>query len=157
MKFYDLLDNAKCYERIRELRWPDGVICPRYKTDDITRQGKDESQPERQRYFCKSCSRKFDDLTLSVFAGHHQPLKMWVSCLHLMSLNISNSQIAQELDLNVSDVQNMTRKLREAVCDKRPDVVLTGEVECDEVYIVAGHKGHSEAVKKKGEKDEGIG
>ena len=68
MKFYDLLDNAKCYERIRELRWPDGVICPRCKTDDITRQGKDESQPERQRYFCKSCSRKFDDLTLSVFA-----------------------------------------------------------------------------------------
>ncbi|WP_067588058.1 transposase [Endozoicomonas ascidiicola] len=149
MKLYNLLDSAKCYERIRELRWPDGVTCPRCKTGDITRQGKDESQPERQRYFCKSCSRKFDDLTLSVFAGHHQPLKIWVSCLHLMSLNVSNSQIAQELDLNVSDVQNMTRQLREAVCSKRPEVVLSGEVECDEVYIVAGHKGHSEAVKKK--------
>ena len=79
MKLYDLLDNAKCYERIREFRWPDGIICPRYKTDDITRQDKDEPQPERQRYFCKSCNCKFDDLTLSVFAGHHQPLKMWVS------------------------------------------------------------------------------
>lgn len=157
MKLYNLLDNAKCYERIRELRWPDGVICPRCKTGDITRQGKNELQSERQRYFCKSCSRKFDDLTLSVFAGHHQPLKIWISCLHLMSLNISNSQIAQELDLNSSDVQNMTQQLREAVCSKRPNVVLSGEVECDEVYIVAGHKGHSEAVKKKGVKDEEIG
>ena len=119
MKLYDLLDNAKCYERIRELRWPDGVVCPRCKMDDITCQGKDEFQPERQRYFCKNCRRKFDDLTLSVFAGHHQPLKIWVSCLHLMSLNISNSQIAQELDLNVSDVQSMTGQLREAVCNKQ--------------------------------------
>ncbi|MGI9275352.1 MAG: transposase [Endozoicomonas sp.] len=76
MKLYDLLDNTKCYERIRELRWPDGVICPRCNSDEITRQGKDESQPERQRYFCKNCSRKFDDLTLSVFSGHHQPLKI---------------------------------------------------------------------------------
>jgi hypothetical protein len=27
-------------------------------------------------------------------------------------------------------------------------VVLEGEVECDEVYVVAGHKGQPEAVKK---------
>ena len=27
-----------------------------------------------------------------------------------------------------------------------------GEVECDEVYVVAGHKGHPEAVRKKGDR-----
>ena len=32
----------------------------------------------------------------------------------------------------------------------RPDPKLSGEVECDEVYIVAGHNGHPNAVKKKG-------
>ena len=157
MKLYDLLDNAKCFDRIRQLRWPDGVTCPRCGSNNITRQGKDETQPERQRYFCKACERRFDDLTLSVFAGHHQPLKIWVSCSHLMSLNISNSQIAQELDLNVSDVQKMTRQLRQGVCEKRPDVILNGEVECDEVYVIAGHKGHPDAVKKKTVKDEGTG
>ncbi|MDP3361803.1 MAG: transposase, partial [Methylobacter sp.] len=31
-------------------------------------------------------------------------------------------------------------------------VILEGEVECDEVYVVAGHKGQPEAVKKKGRK-----
>ncbi len=46
MKRYDLLDNDKCYERIRQIRWPDGVSCPRCTSDNITRQGKDESQPE---------------------------------------------------------------------------------------------------------------
>ena len=152
MKLYDLLDNAKCYERIRQLRWPGGVTCPHCGSDIITRQGRDESQPERQRYLCKGCQKKFDDLTLSVFSGHHQPLKIWVSCLHLMSLNISNRQIAQELDLNISDVQKMTQQLRQAVCQKCPDVSLSGEVECDEVYIVAGHKGHPKEVKKRGAK-----
>ena len=73
-------------------------------------------------------------------------------CLYLMSLNLSNLQIAQELDLNKDDVQKMTQQLRETVDKKRPDVSLEGEVECDEVYVVSGHKGHPDAVKKKGRK-----
>ena len=66
-----------------------------------------------------------------------------------MGLNLSNQQIAQELDLNKDDVQKMTKQLREGVVAKKPTVTLSGEVECDEVYVVAGHKGHPAAVKKK--------
>ena len=36
-------------------------------------------------------------------------------------------------------------------------MVLEGEVECDEVYVVAGHKGHPEAVKKRAVPPEGDG
>jgi hypothetical protein len=25
----DLFDDAKCYQTIREMRWPDGPACPR--------------------------------------------------------------------------------------------------------------------------------
>lgn len=149
---HHLLDNTKCFETVRVLRWPEGVSCPHCGSKDITRQGKDETQPERQRYGCKACQRKFDDLTNTIFAGHHQPLKIWVLCLYFMGLNLSNAQIARELDLNKDDVQQMTRRLRSGIVDKKPAVVLEGEVECDEVYVVAGHKGQSEAVKKKAEK-----
>lgn len=99
IKFHDLLDNAKCYEQVRQLRWSDGITCPHCDSLDITRQGKDDTQPEKQRYRCKNCRRRFDDLTLSVFSGHHQPLKVWMHCLYLMSLNLSNRQISLELDL----------------------------------------------------------
>ncbi len=34
---------------------------------------------------------------------------------------------------------------------RKPEVQLSGEVECDEVYVVAGHKGHPTAVAKKGD------
>ena len=51
----------------------------------------------------------------------------------------------------------MTRQLRESVCSKQPDVILTGELECDEVYLTAGHKGHPKAVKKKAAVEEKTG
>ena len=103
----------------------------------------------RQRYHCKDCRSDFDDLTNTVFAHHHQPLRKWILCLYLMGLNLSNEQIAEELDLNKDDVQEMTTQLRSGVVDLKPESTLQGIVECDEVYIVAGHKGHPEAVKKK--------
>ncbi len=56
-----------------------------------------------------------DDLTGTIFAGNHQPLKIWILCLYFMGLNLSNQQIARELDLNRSDVQQMTTQLREGV------------------------------------------
>ena len=40
-----------------------------------------------------------------------------------------------------------TQQLREAVVAKKPAVTLTGEVECDEVYGMAGHKGQPDAIK----------
>ena len=73
-----------------------------------------------------------------------------------MGLNLSNQQIAQELNLNKDDVHKMTCQLREGIVAKKPEITLDGEIECDEVYIVAGHKGHPEAVQKKGEKDDVI-
>jgi len=43
----------------------------------------------------------------------------------------------------------MTAKLREGIAIKRPEVKLEGEVEFDEVYIVAGHKGQPNEVEKR--------
>ena len=145
-----IIDDAKCYEVVRQLRWPDGVRCAHCDSARIVKQGRDETEPHRQRYECRSCGRRFDDLTDTIFAGHHQQLKVWVLVLYLMGLNLSNEQIAKELDLDPDDAQRMTTGLREGVVLRRPEVTLSGEVECDEVYVVAGHKGHPEAVRKKG-------
>ena len=145
----NLVDDEKCYEVVRALRWADQCRCPHCDSDAIVKRGKDETQPARQRYLCKTCEKQFDDLTGTIFSGHHQPLKIWILCLYFMGLNLSNHQIAQELDLHKDDIQNMTSLLRQGIYVRRPDVNLSGEVECDEVYIVAGHKGNPAAVKKK--------
>ena len=58
--------------------------------------------------------------------------------------------VAQELGIDPDDAQVMASQLREGIVARKPEVQLSGEVECDEVYVVAGHKGHPAAVAKKG-------
>ena len=93
-----LIDDAKCFALVRQHRWPEGVRCPGCGSDAVVRHGRDDTQPQRQRYRCKACTGRFDDLTGTVLAGHHQPLRVWVLCLYLMGLNLSNRQIAEELE-----------------------------------------------------------
>jgi len=150
-----LIDDHKCYETVRQLRWPNGVCCVECGSASVTKRGKHETHPARQRYVCRHCGRQFDDLTGSLFAGRHQPLQTWIACLYLMGLNLSNQQIAQELNLHKDDVHQMTSELRQAVSDQRPEVQLSGTVEFDEVYVTAGHKGQPEAVKKKAAQGDG--
>ena len=149
-----LMDDAKCSAFVRQRRWPEGIRCPACDNDAVIRDGHDDTQPCRQpcrqRYRCKVCSGRFDDLTGTVLAGHHQPLRVWVLCLPFMGLNFSNRQIALELGLDGSDTQAMTEQLRRGLVAKTPAVELTGEVEIDEVYVVAGHKGQPKEVAKRG-------
>jgi hypothetical protein len=90
-------------------------------------------------------------------AGRHQPLRVWVLCLYFMGLNLSNRQIALELGLSPSEVQAMTEQLRQGLVATAPEVELAGEVEIDEVYVVAGHKGQPAAVAKRGGSGAGEG
>ena len=145
-----LIDDAKCYALVRQQRWPEGVRCPGCGGAEVIRHGRDDTQRHRQRYRCRGCDARFDDLTGTVLAGHHQPLRVWVLCLYLMGLNLSNRQIARELDLAEADVQAMTEQLRCGLAAKLPPARLEGEVEIDEVYVVAGHKGQPAAVAKGG-------
>ena len=152
-----LIDDAKCYGLVRQHRWPEGVRCPSYGSASVARHGRDDAQPRRQRYRCATCGARFDDLTGTALAGHHRPLRVWVLCLYLMGLNLSNRQIAQELDLGVSDAQAMAEALRHGLAAKLPPVVVRGEVEIDEVYIVAGHKGNPAVVAQRGARVAGGG
>ena len=115
----ELIDEAKCYAEVRKLRWPDGIRCPECGSAQVIKRGFHNRHRHRQRYRCQACPKHFDDLTDTIFEGHHQPLKVWVVCLYLMGLNLSNQQIAPELGLNKDDVQQMTTQLRSGVVEKK--------------------------------------
>jgi transposase-like protein len=157
IRLSSLLDDAKCFDLIRRQRWPDGVRCPSCDAAHVVRNGRDDNRPACQRWLCKACKARFDDLTGTVLAGHHQPLRVWVLCLYFMGLNLSNRQIAQELDLGESDVQAMAEQLRQGLVGRQPAARLDGVVEADEVYVVAGHKGNPVAVQKKAGRGGGAG
>nr|WP_245536586.1 transposase [Thiothrix nivea] len=53
-----LTSDAACFEQVRSVRWPNGVICPHCGSQDTIRRGKDDTQQERQRYQCKDCQKR---------------------------------------------------------------------------------------------------
>ena len=119
----NLVNEAKCFETVRQMRWPERVSCPHCDSTIVNKRGFHSTQKHRQRYLCQSCQTHFDDLTQTVFAGHHQPLKVWIICLYFMGLNVSNQQIAAELQLNKDDVQVMSSQLREGIVVKKSQFV----------------------------------
>ena len=114
-----LIDDAKCYGVVRELRWPDGLRCPECGSGKVKKRVYDTNHAHRQRYVCQGCGQQFDDLSGTILEGHYQPLRVWVLCLYLIGLNLSNEQIAAELDLAAGDVQAMTSQLREGIVAKK--------------------------------------
>ena len=59
--------------------------------------------------------------------------------------------------LDGSDARAMTEQPRRGLVAKAPPVRLEGEVEIDEVYVVAGHTGQPAAVAKRGVRDAAAG
>ena len=148
----DIIDEDKCFQIVRDKRWPGGnILCSDCGSPNITRQGKRPSRntPARQRYKCKNCYKRFDDLTGTIFANKKTGLKTWILCLYFMGLNLSNKQIAEELDISPSTAQEMAERLRKGIVEKMPKPQLSNDVELDEVYITAGMKGHQIEVIKK--------
>jgi hypothetical protein len=113
-----LIDEVPCYQTVRERRWPDGVVCPSCQSTQVITRGVDDTEPARQRSACTDGHARFDDLTDTIVAGHHQPLNVWIRCLSFMGLHLSHEPIANELDINRRDVPQMTAQRREGMVKK---------------------------------------
>jgi transposase-like protein len=114
----NLIDEVQCYQTVRDIRWPDGIACPACQSKHVIKRGFDDTEPARQRYECHDCDQRFDDWTDTIFAGHHQPLTVWVLCLYVMGLNVSNEQIAHALSITERDAYQMTTALRGGIVTK---------------------------------------
>ena len=125
----NLIDDGQCYQTVREWRWPDDVACPACESKHVITRGLDATEPARQRYAWHACDTCFDDLTDTIFAGHPQPLKVWILCLYFMVLNVSNEHIVHEVSLHESEADQMTTELRGGIVKKAGrDVIQRGGV-----------------------------
>ncbi len=145
----NLIDEKKCFEEVRSLRWKGEILCPFCCSLHVIKKGHHETSEYRQRYKCNSCKRRFDDLTDTIFQNSNIALKVWILCSYFMGLNLSNSQISEELGIGKDIAHKMCSKLREGIVKKKEVSQLDEEVEFDEAYVVAGHKGKPEKVKEK--------
>jgi transposase-like protein len=57
LQIHHLIDEHKCYEEVRKIRWPQGVHCPFCEAKWISKRGFHTHQAYRQRYRCQACGK----------------------------------------------------------------------------------------------------
>jgi transposase-like protein len=123
--------DDKCREVLEELRWPDGVRCPRCESDKISR------IRERGQFDCDSCRYQFSVTAGTIFHDSHLPLRKWFVAIYLIcesKKGISSNQLKRILGVTYKTAWYLTHRIRAAMGDGDAPL-LRGIVEVDETYI----------------------
>ncbi|MBI3000123.1 MAG: transposase [Deltaproteobacteria bacterium] len=104
----------RCYEILRQMRWPKGIICPLCEGKRVTTHSKFTST-SRRRYLCVGCRRTFTDLTGTPLARTNLPLGTWFLCLDLTARGQKTSELAKELGVKWDTAAYMVRRLDRAL------------------------------------------
>jgi transposase-like protein len=127
----------KCRAYLEELRWPDGIRCPRCQSDKISRIVK------RNQFDCDSCRYQFSVTAGTIFADSHLPLWKWFAAAYLIGESrkgVSANQLKRELGTTYKTAFYLTHRIRAAMKDENP-IPLTGIVEVDETWIGGKRRG----------------
>jgi transposase-like protein len=144
-------DEAKAFEMIESLRWPDGPVCPHCEaTDRIYRLEGVRSKPSKKRpqgevrhglWKCGHCRKQFTVRVGSIFEDSPIPLGKWILAIHLMCSSkkgISSNQLKRELGISYQTAWFLTHRIRMAMTVDPLKTLLGGMnkvVEIDETFV----------------------
>ncbi len=129
-----------CFEYLREIRWPDGFICPRCGH---------HGGWWLEKYFrfeCKSCHKQTTPLSGTVMHRSHLPLRLWFWAAYFVSTHtpgISAVQLQRQLSIKKVDTAwYLLHRLRRGMVRQNRER-LSGTIEADETHIGGPVKGKS--------------
>jgi transposase-like protein len=120
-----------CRARLEELRWPDGVECPRCGSKSAAR------MDERHQYQCRSCRYQFSVTAGTIFHDSHLPLWKWFLAVYLMAESkkgISANQLKRMIDVTYKTAWYLCHRIRAALNEVDAQL-LKGIVESDETFV----------------------
>lgn len=131
-------DEDTCREVLKDLRWPDGVCCPRCGDCSVS------WISTREQWDCNGCRYRFSVTSGTIFDNTKIPLWKWFVAAYLMiesKKGISAAQVGRTLDVSYPTAWHLCHRIREAMDEDddptRP--LLKGIVEVDETWV-GGHQ-----------------
>lgn len=103
-------DNQKCLDKIRDLRWPNGITCP-----DCGKITKFYPVKSRTTYACEFGGYQLSPLTGTIFEKTTTPLQYWFYAIYLMTQTrsgISAKQLQRELGTTYKTAHRMFKLIR---------------------------------------------
>ncbi len=140
MNLPDLIEQfgseEKCRDYLEELRWPNGVECPRCQSKKIAR------LKTRTQFECE-CGYQFSVTVGTVMQDSHLPLWKWFLAVYLMvesKKGVSSNQLKRMLKVSYKTAWYLSHRIRSAM-DTEEEELLRGIVEADETWI-GGERHH---------------
>jgi len=132
MKLMDKFHSEEaCREVLEDMRWPDGVTCPRCNSNSISR------VYEYNIFDCNSCRYQFSVKTGTIFHDSHLPLRKWFVAVFLMvesRKGMSANQLSRVLKVSYKTAWYLCHRIRQAMIVDSP-VPLSKVVEVDETWV----------------------
>ena len=151
-----LQDDQKAADYLRQVRWPDGVTCPRCGSDAVER--RERCDNGLQRFNCVPCAVRlgqqfamFTDWTSSIFEESKLRPREWLLVMGLWQLKLNATDIAAAADIQERTAQRCVNLLDGGIYETShldPTRQLEHQVEADECYQSAGSKGLSRDVER---------
>ncbi len=142
-------NEDKCRECLKQLRWPNGIACPRCGGMEI------RNSYTRNQYDCGSCGYQFSVTSGTIFHDSHLPLWKWFLATYMMTeakKGVSANQIKRTIGVSYKTAWYLCHRIRNAMTEHNPKP-LSGIVEVDETFIGGkrrdvghGYKGNKTAV-----------
>jgi transposase-like protein len=111
--------DEACRSYLEELRWPDGIRCPRCDGSRIAR------IRARRQYDCSSCRYRFSVTAGTVFHDSHLPLWKWFAAVYLMTeggAGLTSVQLTRTLAVTEKTAWYLAHRIRAAMRDRSPMV-----------------------------------
>jgi transposase-like protein len=135
MNLVELVDRYhsedSCRTRLEELRWPEGVECPRCDSKSIAR------MEDRHQYQCRSCRYQFSVTAGTIFHDTHLSLWKWFATVYLIvesKKGISAKQVERTLGTTYRTAWHLCHRIR-AAFNEVDAQLLKGIVEADETFV----------------------
>ena len=123
--------KEQCEARLTEMRWPDGVECPRCGSKEV------HYMESRYKWQCKY-RYQFSVTAGTVFHGSHIDLPRWMMALWLMCHSpkgISSKQLQRDLGVTYKTARYMTHRIRKAMINDQLGIKLSGIIEIDDAVV----------------------
>ncbi len=122
--------DAKCRKALEQLRWKDGVKCPRCQSEAT-------AIANRFQYNCNACRYQFSVTAGTIFHDSHLSLWKWFMTTALLceaKKGISACQIQRTIGVSYKTAWYLCHRIRKAMQEVAPEP-LGGTVEIDETYV----------------------
>lgn len=129
----------KCREYLKELRWPNGVRCPRCDADKGI-----STLRTRGQWECEACGYQFSVTAGTIFHDSHLPLWKWFMAVYLIGESkkgISSNQLKRMLKVSYKTAWYLSHRIRSAMQDEGMGDLLMGIIEADETYVGPSNPG----------------